>query len=257
MRERNVIMTAILACILTISFTACGKKSPVAPVPSATPSIEPTSNPGPNPTSAPVNPKPTPSASHPPSEPGDGTGDLPHPPPPDPQQPQTDKDFWELMQRFGFMETKTKETLLADIKKAVATKITDWSAGQEKDKNKNIANSYKAAKKYMNPYPETLDKYLKNSFSLANSPASKVDFYLDVYYGPKAGRGAIVLQKVVPNTLEVLYFNNKGLITNYTQTKKTPKDPAPLLRLTHYMFIPPSVYSGESGVRTNFFPGNW
>lgn len=166
-----------------------------------------------------------------------------HPAPPDPQQPTTEDDFWKLMARFGFMQTRTKDELLADIKKGLALKITDWSPGQVGDKNKNIAKRFTDNKKYFNPAITSEAQYLQKSLALANDNPKNVDFYLDVEYGAKDGRGQIIMQRINPRTLEVLYYNNKGLITNYTQTSK-PKTTAPpaLLRLTHFMFIPPTVY---------------
>jgi hypothetical protein len=166
-----------------------------------------------------------------------------HPPPPDPQQPTTEDDFWKLMARFGFMQTRTKDALLADIKKGLVTKISDWSPGQVGDKSKNVAKRYTDNKKYFNPAISDQTQYLQKSLALANDNPKNVDFYLDVEYGAKDGKGVIIMQRINPSTLEVLYFNNKGLITNYTQTSK-PKTggPPPLLRLTHFMFIPPSVY---------------
>jgi len=165
-----------------------------------------------------------------------------HPPPPDPQQPNNEDDFWKLMRRFGFFETRTKEDLQADIIRLSKIKITDWSPGQEKDKNKNIRNSFTDNKKYFNPPITNVDDYVKKSLALANQPNQNIDFYLDVRYGPKSGRGRIVMQKVDPRTLEVLFFNNSGLITSYSQTKKPD---IPLLRLANLMFIPPSVYNGK------------
>jgi hypothetical protein len=165
-----------------------------------------------------------------------------HPPPPDPQQPNTEDDFWKLMKKFGFFETRTKEDLQADIIKLSKIKITDWSPGREKDKNKNIKNNFIDNKKYFNPPIATVDEYLKKSLALASQPNQNIDFYLDVRYGPKSGKGLIVMQKVDPRTLEILFYNNNGLINNYSQTKRPD---APLLRLANLMFIPPSVYNGK------------
>ena len=175
-----------------------------------------------------------------PNSPNNGNTD--HPAPPDPQQPQTEDDFWKLMGRFGFMQTRTKAQLLVDIKAGVAMKIADWSPGTEKDKTKNIAGNYKAAQKYLNPAASTQAEYLKRSMTLATRPAQSIDFYLDVEYGAKSGRGTINMQRIEPKTLEVLYYNKSGLITNYTQTKLPTAGPPALLRLTHFMFIPPAVY---------------
>lgn len=171
-------------------------------------------------------------------------GNTDHPAPPDPNQPQTEDDFWKLMQRFGFMQTRTKAMLLADIKAGVAMKITGWGAGTVKDVNKNILAKYtnSTTKKYMNPYPATVDEYARKSMSLATRANKDVDFYLDVEYGAKDGKGVINMQRIEPKTLEVLYYNKSGLITNYTQTALPETGPPALLRLTHFMFIPPAVY---------------
>lgn len=168
-----------------------------------------------------------------------------HPAPPDPQQPKTEDDFWILMKRFGFMQTRTKEQLLADIKVGVAMKITGWSTGTLKDVNKNILSKYTNAstKKYMNPYPKTVEEYTAKSMTLAKKANKDVDFYLDVEYGAKDGKGVINMQRIEPKTLEVLYYNKSGLITNYTQTALPETGPPALLRLTHFMFIPPAVYN--------------
>lgn len=159
----------------------------------------------------------------------------PHPNPPDPQQPTTEDDFWTLMKRFGFFESKTKEQLTADIKTGVALKISAWSPGTQKDVAKNIQAKYKDSAKYLNPAAKDVNDYQTRSMKMASASQS-IDYYLDVTYGPKAKRGEIVLQKVNAVTLEVLFFNKSGLITNYTQT------PGSLLRLAHFMKIPPSVY---------------
>lgn len=187
----------------------------------------------PNVPTNPLNPEPTQ-----PTEPTNPN----HPPPPDPQQPNNEDDFWKLMRRFGFFETRTKEELQADIIRLSKIKITDWSPGQEKDKNKNIKNSFENNKKYFNPPITSVEEYVKKSLALASQPNQNIDFYLDVRHGPKSGKGRIVMQKVDPRTLEVLFFNNNGLITSYLQTKKPD---APLLRLANLMFIPPSVYNNK------------
>jgi hypothetical protein len=190
----------------------------------------------PNPPDSPFNP---PSPNEPsPTQPTNPD----HPKPPDPQQPSTEDDFWKLMRRFGFFETRTQEQLQADIVRLSKIKITDWSPGQEKDKMKNIKNNFIENKKYFNPPISTVDEYVKKSLELAAQPNKNIDFYLDVRYGPKDGKGRIVMQKVNPRTLEVLFFNNSGLITSYSQTKRPD---APLLRLAHLMFIPPSIYNGK------------
>lgn len=206
--------------------------NPNEPLPSGNPNNP--NNPNGTPTPFPNNP----------TNPTNPTNPI-HPPPPDPQQPTTEDDFWKLMQRFGFMQTRSKDALLADIKKGVAVKIVDWSPGQVKDKNKNILAKYKDpdTKKYMNPYPATVEEYTAKSFVLARRPNKDIDFYLDVEYGAKDGRGRINMQRIDPRSLEVLYYNMSGLITNYTQTA-LPKagGPPPLLRLTHFLFIPTKVY---------------
>lgn len=167
-----------------------------------------------------------------------------HPSPPDPQQPKTEDDFWKLMNEFGFMQIRTKDALLDDIKKGLATKITDWSNGELGDKVQNITKKYTDNKKYFNPAITSQAQYLEKSLVLANDNPKNVDFYLDVEYGAKDGKGVIIMQRINPITLEVLYFDSNGFITNYTQTSK-PKNGAPpaLLRLTHFIFIPPSVYN--------------
>ncbi|MFN4152162.1 MAG: hypothetical protein ACK4IX_14570, partial [Candidatus Sericytochromatia bacterium] len=100
-----------------------------------------------------------------------------HPPPPDPQQPTTEDDFWKLMARFGFMQTRTKDALLADIKKGLVTKISDWSPGQVGDKSKNIAKRFTDNKKYFNPAISDQNQYLQKSLALANDNPKNVDFY--------------------------------------------------------------------------------
>lgn len=171
-----------------------------------------------------------------------------HPAPPDPNQPTTEDDFWKLMQRFGFMQKRTKAELHEDIIKTLKTNITGWTKGNAKDIKTNINNKYSNSdtKKYMNPYPPNVDIYEKQSLTLAKKNMSDVDFYVDIEYGAKDGRGYINIQRIQPKTLEVLYFNKSGFITNYTQTYRPENGaPPPLLRLTHFMFIPPAIYNGK------------
>ena len=259
MNKKNLFSKIALSSIVlssSLSFSACVPNS-------AIPTMFIASNPDPNNPSNPTNPSnPSSPSTELPNNGGNnngggtggGGGVVPvpvpivvnpnHPAPPDPQQPQTEDDFWKLMQRFGFMQKRTKADLLAVIKSGVAVKITAWSPGTVKDVNKNILAKYKDAdtKKYMNPYPKTVEEYTQKSFALANNLAANVDFYLDVEYGAKDGNGRINMQRIDPRTLEVLYYNKSGLITNYTQTKLPASGPPPLLRLTHFMFIPPKVY---------------
>lgn len=172
-----------------------------------------------------------------------------HPAPPDSGQPNTADEFWGLMQRFGFMQTRTKAELHADIVALAKTPITGWSKGTAKDVPANILAKYRDTdtKKYMNPYPETVQKYEQQSMTLAKMASVNTDFYLDVEYGAKDGKGRINLQKVDPRTLEVLYFNRSGLITNYMQTRLNANGAPPaLLRLTHFLFIPPAVWKSVS-----------
>jgi hypothetical protein len=254
MNKKNLFNKIVLSAIVlssSLSFSACIPNSAIPTMFIASNPADPTNPSNPVDPSNPSNP-----STELPNNGGNGGngggGVVPvpvpvnpdHPAPPDPQQPQTEDDFWKLMQRFGFMQTRTKADLLADIKTGVAMKITAWSPGTVKDINKNILAKYKDAdtKKYMNPYPKTVEEYTQKSFLLAKNSAVNVDFYLDVEYGAKDGKGRINMQRVDPRTLEVLYYNKSGQITNYTQTRLPASGPPPLLRLTHFLFIPPKVY---------------
>lgn len=254
MNKKSLTFKILLSSLVlssSLSFSACAPNSAIPTMFIASNPTDPNNPTNPNPTN-PTNPS---NPSNPSTElPNNGgnNGTTPttptnpdHPAPPDPNQPQTEDDFWKLMQRFGFMQTRTKADLLADIKAGVATKITAWSPGTVKDINKNILAKYKDAdtKKYMNPYPATVEEYTQKSMALAKMQASDVDFYLDVEYGAKDGKGRINMQRIEPRTLEVLYYNKSGQINNYTQTKLNANGAPPaLLRLTHFMFIPPKVY---------------
>jgi hypothetical protein len=242
----------VLAVVVSISFTACGGRLPSKPVaPGDGPAAPATPDPLPNPD--PQNPNPQPSDVKPPAnanpgEPGDGTGDLPHPQPPDPGQPQTDTDFFTLMKRFGF--SKSKDELVAEIKKGVNLKITDWSPGTVKNHDKNIANKFKDSAKYFNPPLKDAQEYFQHSMKLA-AKKDMVDFYVSVNFGPK--KDTIDLLKVDAKTLEVLYFNKSGLISSYTQ------DNGKLLRLARFMLIPQAVYGAATTDRASSqtFPARW
>lgn len=244
----NTVLKVFLAAIVSLSFTACGGRlpsKPAAPIPgSAEPGTpDPAPNPGvdPNP-NTPV-PKPEPSDNKPPanSDPGDGSGDLPNPKPPDPGQPQTDTDFFALMKRFGF--SKSKEDLVADIKKGVNLKISDWSPGTVKNKDKNIAGHFKDSIKYFNPAIKDVGEYTSRSLQLA-AKKDVIDFYVSVNFGAK--KDTIDMLKVDAKTLEVLYYNKSGLISGYTQ------DNGKLLRLSRFMLIPKAVYSGKDQVSASY-----
>ncbi len=250
MNKKSFILKCFLSSgvlVSSLSFSACMPNSaiptmftlsnPGIPVDPTNPTI-PISNPGGNPSGETPN---TPN----PNNPNNGNTVIDHPAPPDVNQPQTEDDFWKLMQRFGFMQKRTKNQLLVDIKAGVARKITDWSPGQVRDKTKNILAKYKDAdtKKYMNPYPKTVEEYTAKSLSLAKRAPQSVDFYIDVEYGAKDGSGRINMQRVDPKTFEIVYFNASSLITNYTQTRLPASGPPPLLRLTHFIFVPPTVYN--------------
>lgn len=233
-KKSNTVFNLLLAAIVSISFTACGHRLPDKPgeiIPGSPLPASP--DPAPNPP-LPNNPDPAPSDNKPPAvtEPGDGTGDLPNPKPPDPGQPQTDTDFFMLMKRFGF--SKSKDDLTADIKKGVNLKISDWSPGTIKNKEKNIASKFKDSAKYFNPALKDVNEYYARSMKLA-AKKDVIDFYLSVNFGPK--KDSIDLLKVDAKTLEVLYYNKSGLISSYTQ------DNGKLLRLARFMLIPKTVYS--------------
>lgn len=223
-----------ISVLLTIylSVFSCGRVA-TNTKPSVIPSSStPSDNPQPSSSNKPPNADP----------PDDGTGVLPNPvptdkpqpsnpPAPDPQQPQTDNDFWNLMKRFGF--TKTKEEITNDIKKQVAMKIADWSAGTVNNKQKNIENRFKESIKYFKPPIKDAKEYITKSMLLANKK-DYIDYYLDVSYGPKGGN--IYIQKIDAKNLEVLFLNGSGLITNYTKTDGA------LLKLAYFIRIPQNVY---------------
>lgn len=230
----KLIFNTSLIIILNIAAFSCGRNNNPVIKPSVLPSGQPVESPVASSTNKPPNADP----------PDDGTGGLPNPiqttnpkptptnpPPPDPQQPQNDTDFWNLMKRFGF--TKTKEEITADIKKQISLKISDWSAGNVNDKTKNIEAKFKESAKYFKPALKDSKEYLDKSLLLANKKDG-IDFYLDVTFGPKGG--TVYVQKIDAKTLEVLFINRNGLISNYTKTDGA------LLRLAHFMRISPTVY---------------
>ncbi len=216
----SIAIAISLACI-----NACGGRLPPAVVKPSAPVVAPTDTPAPSgsPTAAPSSsPTPTPNP-------------TPSIAPPDPGQPKTDAQFWDLMTRFGF--TRTKEDMVTDIKKQIATKITDWSKGQAGDKDKNIEAHFKGELKYFKVPSKDPKEYFTRSMALA-SKADGIDYYLDISYGPKGG--TIIIEKVDAKSLEVLFLNKDDLISNYTQTTGN------LLRLSHFMLIPSTIYGGKS-----------
>ncbi|MBC7473491.1 MAG: hypothetical protein H7263_04315 [Candidatus Sericytochromatia bacterium] len=220
----SIAIAISLACI-----NACGGRLPPAVVKPSAPVVAPTNSPAPSgtPTVAPsgtppVNPTPIPNP-------------TPSITPPDPGQPKTEDQFWDLMTRFGF--TRTKEDITNDIKKQIATKITDWSKGQVGDKDKNIEAHFKGELKYFKVPSKDPKEYFTRSMALA-AKADGIDYYLDISYGPKGG--TINLEKVDAKSLEILFLNKDDLISNYTQTNGS------LLRLSHFMLIPSTIYGGKS-----------
>ncbi|GIW21389.1 MAG: hypothetical protein KatS3mg068_0396 [Candidatus Sericytochromatia bacterium] len=223
---KSIILTFLLV------FFSCSGRVPTndfpkpTPINSNNPSIQPSQNPSDKP---PQNEPPNDGADLPiPGQPGNNN---PPPNPPDPNQPRDVETFFELMKRFGFKQTK--EEITADIKKLISTKISGWSKGKFDTVDKNILDSFKTNSKYFKPPLKDVNEYKTKSIALANKKEN-IDFYLDVTYGPKSS--TIYIQKVDNKTLEVLMLNRSGLITNYTQTDGS------LLRLAHFMKIPPDLY---------------
>lgn len=256
LKKNGLIIQLILTGALSFSF-ACGGRlqpKPVTPSgnPSAAPSTPNTANPSALPSTDPSSgPKPPASSPvvGPTSGPSSNPGPTPtNPPPPDPEQPTTAPDFWNLMTRFGF--TRTKEDMTNDIKAQLAKKITDWSPGTVGDKAKNIENHYQSAikSKYFKVVPKDSQEYYSRSLTLANRKDAGINYYVDVTYGPKGG--TINIQKVDAKTLEIVFFNKSALLTQYTQTDGS------LLRLAHFMLIPAEVYSGKTVTTATTNSGN-
>jgi hypothetical protein len=242
----------LMVAIVSISLTACGGRlpskpaapNPVSPAPA---NPDPIPNPQPTDVKPPSNTDPDPNIPNPPQpNPNPQPNPQPNPNPPDPGQPHTDTDFFILMQRFGF--AKSKDELIADIKKNVNMKITDWSPGTVKNKEKNIANKFQDSAKYFNPALKDVKDYYAHSMKLA-AKTDVIDFYVSVNFGPK--RDSIDLIKVDAKTLEVLYYNKSGLISSYTQ------DNGKLLRLARFMLIPKTVYTDAARASATRFPTKW
>lgn len=253
LKKSSLLINLLLASAVSLSVTACKGRVPLTPSDPA-PSTAPSANPNPvtppngdnpdNPAGEDPNKPPAGEPSTP--DPGDGA-DIPTPEPPDPGQPKDSAQFFELMKKFGF--TKTEAEITAEIQKGVALPITDWSPGVQKDKNKNLSDKFTESEKYFNPAIESLDNYLQKSMQLA-SKSSGVVYYLDVKYGPRSN--SINLQKVDPATLEVLFYNKSGLISNYTQTD------GKLLKLANFMLIPKELYasSGNDTAASSYYNRN-
>jgi len=167
-------------------------------------------------------------------------------PPTEANQPTTNTAFFDAMKAAGF--NKTNDQIVSEIKNLISLKIIDWSNGVYANKDKNIENHFTNNQKYFNPPLSDPKIYYDKSMLLANKNEG-VHFYVEVRYGPKSN--TINLLKVDPQTLEVLYFNNKGLVTNYTQTTQ-----GGLLKLTNSLFIPSTIYVNAvtaASVKKNYY----
>lgn len=237
-RHTPLVLAALLSCTL---LSACGRRVPNVPTPepSATASAPAPNPPAPNPnTPAPNPPAPQPNPV-PVPVPVPNPNPNPNPnqpvtpaPQPDPQQPQSDAQFFELMGKVGY--TLTQEQMVAEVRAGVAIAITEWSPGQSKDVDKNIAEKYADAQKYFDPPLSGIPEYVDRSLKLAALKADPVDFYVNVRYGNQNNR--INLLKVNSATGEVLYFNKSGQINSYTRTDGA------LLKLAHSLLVPRTLY---------------